>query len=196
MTKENRPAAQPRPGAMAGVGMGGFPLPRYDDDGGNATFAPSFNVDDDAVLLSNLLEQLTFKDVIFVGLTGLAASCALVGFFEVKRRTRSAHRMIFCPRLVWEAEVEAVSKRHGGDYAAQKRGSASEARLFDWVVATLFERTDADVLRHAGLEMYVFLRFVRLCLRICVFGSAVVAPTLASPRAARSRRATGRARSS
>ena len=67
-------------------------MPRYDDDGGNATFAPSFNVDDDAVLLSNLLEQLTFKDVIFVGLTGLAASCALVGFFEVKRRTRSAHR--------------------------------------------------------------------------------------------------------
>ena len=87
--------------------------PPYEDV--NATFAPTYNVDDDAVLLSNLLEQLTLADVIQVGLTGLLATVALVTFFELKRRTRSARRMIFCPRMVWEGEVEAVSKRHGGD---------------------------------------------------------------------------------
>ena len=137
--------------------------PPYEDV--NATFAPTYNVDDDAVLLSNLLEQLTLADVIQVGLTGLLATVALVTFFELKRRTRSARRMIFCPRMVWEGEVEAVSKRHGGDYAAQPRRRVGEVRTFDWVRATLFERTDADVLKHAGLEMYVYLRFVRLCLR-------------------------------
>ncbi|KAH8070639.1 hypothetical protein JL721_5041 [Aureococcus anophagefferens] len=150
--------------------------PPYEDV--NATFAPTYNVDDDAVLLSNLLEQLTLADVIQVGLTGLLATVALVTFFELKRRTRSARRMIFCPRMVWEGEVEAVSKRHGGDYAAQPRRRVGEVRTFDWVRATLFERTDADVLKHAGLEMYVYLRFVRLCLRLCVFGSCVCAPVL------------------
>ncbi|KAH8049867.1 hypothetical protein JL722_11648 [Aureococcus anophagefferens] len=113
--------------------------PPYEDV--NATFAPTYNVDDDAVLLSNLLEQLTLADVI-------------------------------------QGEVEAVSKRHGGDYAAQPRRRVGEVRTFDWVRATLFERTDADVLKHAGLEMYVYLRFVRLCLRLCVFGSCVCAPVL------------------
>ncbi|KAH8093581.1 hypothetical protein JL720_4722 [Aureococcus anophagefferens] len=128
--------------------------PPYEDV--NATFAPTYNV----------------------GLTGLLATVALVTFFELKRRTRSARRMIFCPRMVWEGEVEAVSKRHGGDYAAQPRRRVGEVRTFDWVRATLFERTDADVLKHAGLEMYVYLRFVRLCLRLCVFGSCVCAPVL------------------
>ncbi|KAH8065228.1 hypothetical protein JL722_2137 [Aureococcus anophagefferens] len=113
--------------------------PPYEDV--NATFAPTYNVDDDAVLLSNLLEQLTLADVI-------------------------------------QGEVEAVSKRHGGDYAAQPRRRVGEVRTFDWVRATLFERTDADVLKHAGLEMYVYLRFVRFCLRLCVFGSCVCAPVL------------------
>ena len=36
--------------------------PPYEDV--NATFAPTYNVDDDAVLLSNLLEQLTLADLV------------------------------------------------------------------------------------------------------------------------------------
>ncbi|KAH8065231.1 hypothetical protein JL722_2140 [Aureococcus anophagefferens] len=49
--------------------------PPYEDV--NATFAPTYNVDDDAVLLSNLLEQLTLADVIQVAAEQSLRSCML-----------------------------------------------------------------------------------------------------------------------
>ena len=44
----------------------------------------------------------------------------------------------------------------------------------------LFETDDATILRHVGLEMYMFLRFVRLGFRLCLFGTVIVAPICCS----------------
>jgi len=131
--------------------------------------------DDDSFVVNATIANLEWSDIWNVLVPSLAAAMALTAFWAWKFRKRSTFHLIYCPRYRWEREIATSSARAGGSYAALRRPKRQRAALLEWA-ALPFRVEDATLLRHVGLEMYVLLRFLRLSLRVAVFGCCIVAP--------------------
>lgn len=140
------------------------------------TAAPSTKADDDDEFeVNSAVVDLEWSDIWNILIPSLLAAVALVAFTVSRLRKRSSFHLIYCPRYRWEREVAELSKKGGGNYEPLQRPNRQRGSLFDWL-GLVVHISDSTLLRHTGLEMYMMLRFIRLCVRITVFGSAVIVP--------------------
>ncbi|KAJ1462423.1 hypothetical protein M885DRAFT_159148 [Pelagophyceae sp. CCMP2097] len=143
--------------------MGGAAL------GGAARALGSNDDDDDTFEIVQRNANLTWADIAMITATVLPAALCLVAFYLYARAKKSAYHLVFFPRVGWEARISDASTTAGGDYVPISRAHRKGLDAFDWVKAVWTD--DGEILRHCGLEMYVFLRFTRLCLKLTAFGS-------------------------
>ena len=142
------------------------------------TAAPSGSSsdDDDSFEVNSTIANLEWSDIWNVLVPSLVVAVVLTAFWAWKLRKRSTFHLIYCPRYRWEREIAEQSARAGGRYEPlRQRPSRQQASLWEWFTLPLVIE-DATLLRHVGLEMYVMLRFLRVSLRIAVFGCFVIAP--------------------
>lgn len=137
-----------------------------------------FDDDDDDTLSDQLnknLVGLEWDSVWYVLVPSLFFAVVLIAFFVSKIRKRSPFHLIYCPRYRWEREVAARSAQVGGNYTPLPRPRRQSSTLIHWFWLAL-RLNDATLLRHTGLEMFLMLRFIRLGLKIVIFGCCIVAP--------------------
>ncbi|KAJ8611258.1 hypothetical protein CTAYLR_004160 [Chrysophaeum taylorii] len=135
------------------------------------TFSPTESDDDDNFTLNEDLANLEWSDIWNILVPSLFAAMVMMGFVQWQRRKRSNFHLVYCPRYRWERVM--ASKSAG--YAPLDRPKRLGASVLDWLLLAT-RIGDPELLRHVGLEMYVMLRFIRLCCKMCLFGTLVVAP--------------------
>jgi len=137
-------------------------------------FFPRIGGDDDELNVNGSLTSLSWSDIGNVLGTSLAAGSVLVAFFLYKMRKRSSFHLVYAPRYRWERETARLSHLSGGRYRPLERPPRS-APCWAWARLACTIK-DEELLKHVGLEMYVLIRFMRMCLKISFFGSCVVLP--------------------
>ena len=126
--------------------------------------------DDDSFNVYTAITSLKWNDIWTVLLTCLVGSLFMIVFVVSKFPKRSCYHLVYCPRFRWEREM---ATKHG-NYTPLARPKRTAAPWW-WIylVATIPE---AELLKHVGVEMYVMLRFIRMCLKISVFGTLIIMP--------------------
>lgn len=96
--------------------------------------------------------------------TNVAIFCAFVVAFLI---LRERFKNVYIPRDI----TQTVSD--------EERPRPLAPGVWRWVI-DLFTRTDAEIIRDAGLDAYFFLRYLRFCLITCIVGIVMLFPILLS----------------
>lgn len=138
------------------------------------TFAPTGADDDsndDGLTVKANIANLEWADIWNLLVPCLIAAAFMVAFAAWQMRKRSSFHHVYCPRYRWERDMASKSPA----YTPLARPKRRHSSLLEWV-RLVAQIDDAKLLRHVGLEMYVLLRFIRVCWKVAIFGVVVVMP--------------------